>query len=114
MFPMDEMVYRLETLMRETVERLEETSLEDMEAFVQAREVIISEMKQFGADSFRDPSLKEAVGRVMELDVSILSRMEALKEEASTGLNKTRAARMQRNGYESKYAADSVFFDRKK
>ncbi|WP_248929447.1 hypothetical protein [Paenibacillus hamazuiensis] len=111
---MDELVKELEELTLAFVAKLETAAEEEIVQFVEAREAIVSRMKQSEYSSEELEKLGQRIQSVLSYDDSIKARMMTLKSEASAGLMKFDQARMQKNAYEANYAWESAFVDKRK
>ncbi|ULL19439.1 hypothetical protein DVH26_36555 [Paenibacillus sp. H1-7] len=111
---MDDLIRDLQELMDEWIQALPLLNYEEMEAYVDKREIIISKMKSTPATYLERDKYSESIQQLLQYDSIILSKMKQLRDEALQGSTKISAGRIQRNAYEGSYTPDSVFFDRKK
>ncbi|MEK4995506.1 MULTISPECIES: flagellar protein FliT [Paenibacillus] len=111
---MDELIRSLDQLTREIEERLQETTYEELEAFVDERQKLVDSIAEEAKICRATPAQKQEINRILEHDNVILDRMNALRFEAQDWLQKRNQAKTQRNAYEAAYTPDSFLMDRKK
>jgi len=107
-----EMLEYLLQLSHELVSDLEHAEYEELEQFIEKRELVLTALQvKEAAFSLANRKLIQSI---LEMDGQIAGRMQALQEEAAAELNKVRGSRLHRNAYESSYNGESLFFDQKK
>ena len=111
---MHKLLQSLHRITMEMVDRLEQASIEDIGRFVEKREVIISRIKKMELSSVDMQAHKQQVDDILSYDGIISKRMNELLREAGEGKAKSAQVRKQHDAYVPTYAADSLFFDRKK
>ena len=111
---MDELIQSLNQLTREMVDRLQETTYEELELFVEDRQKLVDSIAEEAAICQTTPAQKQEINRILEHDNAILDRMNALRLEAQDWLYKRNQAKAQRNAYETAYTPDSFLMDRRK
>lgn len=111
---MDNLIERLSTMTQEVIERIEETSYEELETFIEDRQHIVDAIVKESENCPLGVKQKEEVHRILAYDKTLLDRMNALRIEAQDWLHKRNQAKMQRNVYEAAYAPDSMLMDRRK
>lgn len=111
---MDKLIEQLSIMTQEVIERIEETSYEELEVFIEDRQHIVDAIIKESENSPLDVKQKEEVHRILAYDRTLLDRMNALRIEAQDWLHKRNQAKMQRNVYETAYAPDSMLMDRRK
>ncbi|MEK5419752.1 flagellar protein FliT [Paenibacillus sp. FSL L8-0708] len=111
---MDELIRSLDQLTREIEERLQETTYEELEAFVDERQELVDSIAEVATICRMTLAQKKEINRILEHDNVILDRMNTLRLEAQDWLQKRNQAKAQRNAYEAAYTPDSFLMDRKK
>ncbi|OMF04648.1 hypothetical protein BK129_18500 [Paenibacillus amylolyticus] len=111
---MDNLIERLSTMTQEVIERIEETSYEELETFIEDRQHIVDAIIKESESFPLDVKQKGEVHRILAYDKTLLDRMNTLRIEAQDWLHKRNQAKMQRNVYETAYASDSMLMDRRK
>ncbi|WP_342480736.1 flagellar protein FliT [Paenibacillus sp. FSL L8-0340] len=111
---MDELIAQLQLLTKDILKRLNDADYEELEVFVEERQLLIDDMtRQLSSNPARE-SQKVEIARIVEHDAEIMARMNALRLEAQDWLQKRNQAKQQRNAYEAGYTPDSFLMDRKK
>jgi hypothetical protein len=111
---MDKWVAELEELTSGIAARLLEADYEELAQFVDKRDLIIGQLQsqvELGASL---AGYKPRLQAILAHDQAIMARMFELKNEAADGLAKLDQGKRQKNAYETAYAPDSYFFDKKK
>lgn len=111
---MDELIQSLKELTLGITDRLEETSYEELEFFVEDRQKLVDSIAEKAAICQSTSAQKQEINRILEHDNAILDRMNALRLEAQDWLYKRNQAKAQRNAYETAYTPDSFLMDRRK
>lgn len=111
---MDELITELELLNTNILNKLSESSYEEMVEFVDKRGVIIKHIQEQISESSINTAQKERIVALTDKDGVILSHMNLLRLEAQDWLLKRNQAKTQRNAYEIGYAPDSILMDRRK
>ncbi|ETT48891.1 flagellar protein FliT [Paenibacillus sp. FSL H7-0942] len=111
---MDNLIERLSTMTQVVIERIEETSYEELETFIEDRQHIVDAIIKESESFPLDVKQKGEVHRILAYDKTLLDRMNTLRIEAQDWLHKRNQAKMQRNVYETTYASDSMLMDRRK
>ncbi|MEK4158954.1 flagellar protein FliT [Paenibacillus odorifer] len=104
----------MDQLTREIEERLQETTYEELEAFVDERQKLVDSIAEEATICRTTLAQKQEINRILEHDNVILNRMNTLRLEAQDWLQKRNQAKTQRNAYEAAYTPDSFLMDRKK
>lgn len=112
---MDEYINELEVLTHNLLDRLSFVSYEELEAFVEKRQLLIDRilLEQTQRNSITDHNRRQ-IKSLMDSDPLILARMNALQLEATDWLTQRNYAKTQRNSYENNFYHDSVLLDQKK
>lgn len=111
---MDEQIRSLRELTSALLDRLPETSYEELELFVEQRQELIDSLQ---SELTRQPATgvqKDELRQILEHDGAIRARMNGLRLEAQDWLQKRNQAKRQRSAYEAGYSPDSILMDRKK
>ncbi|UQZ33831.1 hypothetical protein C2I18_10010 [Paenibacillus sp. PK3_47] len=111
---MDELIRSLDQLTKAIIDRLQEATYEELEAFVEERQKLVDGIAEKRVICQLSPAQQSEINRILEQDYELLGRMNALRLEAQDFLMKRGQAKMQRNAYESAYTPDSILMDRKK
>ncbi|MEK3790875.1 hypothetical protein MKX42_03805 [Paenibacillus sp. FSL R7-0204] len=111
---MDKLLQELEHLTLAMVSILNDSSYEELEAFVEQRQILVDAIGQEVEKCQPTLAQKEDIRRIMEHDPAIVARMNAHRLEAKDWLQKRGQAKIQRNAYETAYTPDSFLMDRKK
>ena len=111
---MDELIRSLDLITRETMDRLQEATYEELEAFVEERQKLVDSIAEKVAICPSTPAQKQEINRILLHDNDLLDRMNALRIEAKDWLQKRNQAKVQRSAYEARYTPDSILMDRKK
>jgi hypothetical protein len=94
------------------INSIEQASYEELALFSEERERLIILIADY--QTALTEQHKQQLRRLNEYDGVILSRMNALKFEASDWLTKQGIIKEQKSAYVARYSAESMFFDRKK
>ncbi|WP_058300376.1 hypothetical protein [Gorillibacterium timonense] len=111
---MSELLDRLLELTEDALGRLDLMAYEELEQWVNDREALISEIRMQPPESFRVEERRRKAQQELHLAAELIARMEDLREEASSHLNRVETARVQRSAYDVTYTPDSFFIDKKK
>ena len=107
---MGDIIQRLKILTLSILEELDQADYLKLEAFVNQRSELIDELEGMNST----PEISKQMVELLQYDEQIVSRMIALKLEASDGLAKLEIGRQQKKGYDQMYALESVFIDKRK
>lgn len=83
---MDELIRSLDQLTREIEERLQETTYEELEAFVDERQKLVDSIAEEATICRTTLAQKQEINRILEHDNVILNRMNTLRLEAQDWL----------------------------
>gem|GEM_PF-864666 len=113
---MDKLTYiaELRQLTRTIMDILYEANYEQLEAFVEERQIIIDGLTEQFAVQAASLNEKMEIEQLLSNDHEIVARMNVLRLEAQDWLHKRGQAKTQRNAYESSYTPDSFLMDKKK
>lgn len=111
---MDELIQSLRELTLDITDRLDETTYEELELFVEDRQELVDSIAEQAEICKSTPAQKQEINRILEYDNVILDRMNALRLEAQDWLQKRNQAKAQRSAYEAAYTPDSFLMDRRK
>lgn len=114
--PMDKQTYlhQLQELTSTMMSELYEMNYEQLEAFVEERQMIVNGLVELFAEQPPSAEEKNKVEELLGHDHEIIARMNVLRLEAQDWLHKRGQAKTQRNAYETNYAPDSFLMDKKK
>lgn len=111
---MDKWFARMEDWTSDVLRRLESLGYEEMVSLIEIRQSIID---QFTSELYPEEErlrYRTRMKAILQHDESILKRLNHLKEEAAGEIRKASHVRMQKNAYESNYALDGIFIDKRK
>ncbi|UNK18061.1 hypothetical protein MNQ98_27220 [Paenibacillus sp. N3/727] len=111
---MDNLILNLEKLSQSVLEQLDQTTYEELVAFVESRQPILDEMSVIISNGALSQHQRDRIQKLLHNDMLIEARMRSLKQEASDWLRQRDAAKIQRNAYESAYSVDSLLMDQRK
>ncbi|MBT2282012.1 hypothetical protein J7E78_00360 [Paenibacillus polymyxa] len=112
---MDNYIEQLEELTISFMDSIEICSYEEIEEFITKRQSIIDLINVALLNKeVSTENQKNRIKRVLELDPTILGRMETLRLEAQEWLYNRRQAATQRSAYESNLSPGSILMDRRK
>lgn len=111
---MDELIQSLRELTLGITDRLDETTYEELELFVEDRQELVDSIAEQVEICKSTPTQNQEINRILEYDNVILDRMNALRLEAQDWLQKRNQAKVQRSAYEAAYTPDSFLMDRRK
>ncbi|MNW38006.1 hypothetical protein D3C74_150630 [compost metagenome] len=111
---MDELLVHLEQMTQEFTIRLNETTYEEIEQFVEERQVKVDRILTFLESQSPTIEQKRKVKSILYNDQMISQRILQLKVEAQDWLLQRNMAKTQRIAYESAYSPESVLMDRRK
>ncbi|KRE73585.1 flagellar protein FliT [Paenibacillus sp. Soil750] len=109
---MDKLLQTLQRITQAIIVELDQMDDEQFASFVEERQLIIDQLQSMN-QSFNDQQ-KLVIKDILQYDEAIVRRMQQLKDEAKSGIDKIERARVHNNAYEQPYAQESYFFDRKK
>lgn len=111
---LDEMVTSLEHFTKGWVERLPSAEYEGILQFIEQREHHVALILAQTLSEDAKIQYTAAIGRILACDPLIAAKIDELKAVEKAGIHKTQNARLQKNSYDTAYAPDSIFFDKKK
>lgn len=109
---MDKLLQTLQRITQAIIVELDRMDDEQFASFVEERQLIIDQLQSMN-QSFNDQQ-KLVIKDILQYDNVIVRRMQQLKDEAKSGIDKIERARVHNNAYEQPYAQESYFFDKKK
>ncbi|KAF6567464.1 hypothetical protein G9G63_02320 [Paenibacillus sp. EKM202P] len=110
----NEALIQLEQLTQQFILRLNETNYEEVEIFVEVRQMKVDQLVNALGNSSMTEEQKMKLESILGYDALIDQRMQSLKQEAQNWLVQRNIAKSQRNAYESNYTPDSFLMDRRK
>jgi hypothetical protein len=87
---------------------------EGVAAFLDRREYLVDRITSSAGMDTNRQVYKALIDNILSYDGAVVKRLNTLKEEAQTGIDKVTFGRIRKNAYEINYTMDSVFFDKKK
>jgi hypothetical protein len=113
---MDKSIYiaQLKQLTMNVMNKLYEADYEQLESFVEERQLVINEIVQQFSAQPASITEKQEIEQLLSNDNEIIARMNVLRLEAQDWLHKRGQAKTQRNAYESGYTPESFLMDKKK
>ncbi|MDQ0048949.1 glycyl-tRNA synthetase (class II) [Paenibacillus polymyxa] len=110
----NEALSQLEQLTQKFILRLNETNYEEVEIFVEVRQMKVDQLVNALENSLMTEEQKMKLESILSYDALIDQCMQSLKQEAQNWLVQRNIAKSQRNAYESNYTPDSFLMDRRK
>lgn len=112
---MEALLKQLTQLSSNLIERLDSCELEDIEIYMQERDVIFADLQRIAQPHEQVTAFRPHILRIAELDTVITGRMTELRDEANDEINKINRGKRSKSIYEStSYGDDSLFFDTKR
>lgn len=114
-----QLIDHLKQLTSNIVSRLDEATYEDMMAFIDARDNIITQIQKLEQTEHitLSPVLlskyKNEINSILMHDTEIKTKLSAIQNETMEKITKSSAARKQRSAYDAAYSLDGVYFDKK-
>lgn len=109
---MQALIQALKEMTIETTKRLSIMEEEELVIFVDRRQEIVHAMEKYRA--YLTEEDKQEIGFILDMDGPILKRMNKLKDEAGSWMEKKGNIRIQQNAYQRVYSVDSLFIDHRK
>jgi len=114
-YTIEQLISKLEDMTTGMVARLNFVSFEELAVFVDDRQELIDQLEVEFKTSPPNESVKKRLRAIVQSDVLIKNKIEALKNEAADWLRQKEKIKVQRNAYESVYNySDSILMDQKK
>lgn len=110
---MDEWIEQLENLTFGILEQLDEVDYGKLAHFANSRRKLLKQLDLEQGNRVNKEQFVDRITKILEADRQIVSRMNQLKDEASSELIRIRGARKQKGAYQMKFSPDSLFFDKK-
>lgn len=107
-----DLIQALKEMTIETTNRLSIIEEEELVAFVDRRQEIVHSMEKYRTLLTKED--KKEIGLILDMDGPILMRMNKLKDEAGSWMEKKGNIRVQQNAYQRAYSVDSLFIDHRK
>ncbi|WP_427052059.1 hypothetical protein [Paenibacillus sp. TC-CSREp1] len=107
-------INQLEIMTSNTLLSLYDLDFEQLEVFIEERQVVVDQLIGHFSDTQASEHEKEVIHRLVQQDSEILARMNTLRLEAQDWLHKRGQAKVQRNAYEAGYTPDSFLMDKRK
>lgn len=105
---------RLIQLSSDLISQGETSGLEDIEAYMQERDRVFTDLQHLTPASDQVVAFRPLVLRIAEMDAVITSRMTLLRDTALFEIEKINQGKRSKSAYDSPaYGDDSVFFDSK-
>jgi hypothetical protein len=111
---MDNEINQLEEWTMAVLSRLETIQYEEMAELVEERQRLIEQLQLGSTTQEQMKQYQVRISSLLQQDESILRRMSELKTEATDGIKKINAGRVQKGGYDTNYNLDGILFDKKK
>ncbi|MCP3794830.1 hypothetical protein [Paenibacillus sp. CH40] len=105
---------QLEQLTQQFILRLNETNYEEIEIFVEVRQMKVNKLLSVLINTPMTAEQKQKLESILSHDAIIDQHMQSLKQEAQNWLVQRNIAKSQRNAYETNYTPDSFLMDRRK
>ncbi|MBE7898980.1 hypothetical protein G7L40_10925 [Paenibacillus polymyxa] len=107
-----DLIQVLKEMTIETTNRISIIEEEELVSFVERRQEIVHAMEKYR--NFLTEEDKQEIGYILDMDEPILDRMNKLKDEAGSWMEKKGNIRIQQNAYQRAYSVDSLFIDHRK
>lgn len=111
---MDEQIHILERLTSDLVRQLKSLDYEQIEGFVEEREILTNKILSQLTHSKLTETQKHRLKTLLQYDPQILGKMKSLREEARDWMIRQNQIKTQHNAYESKDASESILMDKRK
>ncbi|RCW44808.1 hypothetical protein [Paenibacillus prosopidis] len=112
---METLLLRLIQLSSKLIERIDSCKLEDIEVYMQERDIVFAELQQLIPAPDQVAAFRFEISRITEMDTIITGRMTVLRNEANHEIDKINRGKRSKSMYESaSYVDDSLFFDTKR
>lgn len=111
---MNEVLVQLEQLTASFLKNLEQTTVEEIELFLENRESLVAQINTLLFNKAYSSDEEQRIIAVLQYDSLIVARMEELKVEAANWLQNREQAKIQRNAYDVSYSAGSIIMDKRK
>ncbi|WP_405154127.1 hypothetical protein [Paenibacillus sp. FSL K6-0108] len=111
---LDTVLNQLSELTLKFTSELESKVSEDVENFVDERQILVQKLQKIVNDQEISDLQKEELKLILAYDVKIEERMSSLKNAAQEWLLQRNVAKTQRSVYEAKYATESYLMDKRK
>lgn len=111
---MKQLIDELELRTSELLDTLDNADYEEIEEFVEDRQVLVDSILVEVIQHKMDPEDEQRLKVLLSHDQVITSKIVSLKVEAQEWLQQRNRIKAQRSAYESTYSADSLLMDRRK
>ena len=112
---METLLKRLNQLSSELVDRIASCELEDMDAYMEERELLFNELQQRASGTNMTADIRVLLEQIHQHDSVITGRMMELRNAANVEIDKINKGKRSRVTYDSGvYGDDSLFFDTKR
>ena len=112
---MEALLKQLNQLSSDLVGRIASCELEDMDAYMEERDLLFAELQQLASGSLHTSETRSLVEHIQQQDSIITGRMLELRGEANAEIDKLNKGKRTRSMYDSgAYGDDSLFFDTKR
>jgi uncharacterized membrane protein len=111
---MDEVIRELEELTGQLLQQIDQATEEQLLRFVEDRQLLVDRLAGISSTDEQRQLYRDRVAALNQHDERILIRLMGERNEALEGLSKLDTAKKQKGAYQSDYAADSYYFDKKK
>jgi glycyl-tRNA synthetase (class II) len=111
---LNEVLSQLEQLTEKFILRLSETTYEEVEIFVEVRQMKVDQLLNVLENTSMTAEQKQKLEYILSYDALINQHMQSLKLEAQKWLVQRKVAKSQRSAYETNYTPDSILMDRRK
>lgn len=109
---MNELLHELNQLTKNVIGRLEQMSYEEMEIFVESRQILSDGIAHKAIElGGLHSSQKQLLAKILSYDEEIATRLQVLRLEAKSWLERNQQIKIQQSAYQNAYSADSFFFD---
>lgn len=112
---METLLKHIIQLSSELTSRIDSCNLEDLDVYMQERDLIFTELQQYTPTPDQATAYRSHFERIIEMDNVIIGRMTVLRNEANHEIVKINKVKRSKTMYESvSHGEDSLFFDTKR
>ncbi|GIP42146.1 hypothetical protein J45TS6_06050 [Paenibacillus sp. J45TS6] len=111
---MKQLIDELELKTNELLDILDNADYEEIEEFVENRQVLVDSILAEVIQHKMDPEDEQRLKVLLSHDQVIVGKIVSLKAEAQEWLQQRKRIKAQRSAYENPYSADSLLMDRRK
>lgn len=111
---MIKLITKLNQITEQVLANIDETTFEQLEQFIAERDDLVKSLQATFNHSQVTTEMQQTIREILEHDKTIITRMEALRDEATQSMHKIAQGKSQKDVYDSPYTMDAIYFDKKK